>query len=336
MQTAFEHKSSGLLEPARLVFVVQHLGEGARQAWLPGIGWHVLAIFRRSFYIQNSKGGLVCFGSLSMGLGPLNALYRFPLEINWLDAGLKEDSAATFDGRALQVADRFVFDIFGAQRWRPEAVCNFDCHDALTGGLALMEAIAPCQAPQDSLAYLVQRFTENAVMKNPEPAAVTEFQRACLNGAAHLKSWLGRRLSGRVDRRPPREIKSLLGLGPGLTPSGDDLLGGSLIALHSLGLGDIAYELWGWLAPAAGQRTNVISLAHLNWAARGRGAEPIHKMIRTLFSNDTAGLPACLRALGRIGHTSGWDALAGIALVCKNYLEHQHLGCGGCGKNSGR
>lgn len=311
------------MKPARLFFAVQLLGQGARQALVPGSGWRLAAIFRRCFYLQNTAGDLACCGPLPMGPGPLNILYRFPLEINWPAAGLEEDAAVAFDGRTLQVAQRYVFDLFGAQTWRPAAAGQFDSHKALTGGLALIEAIAPCQAPRDSLGYLVQRFTENDGRKKPAHAATTEFQRACLRRAAHLKSWLGRRLSGRVDRRPPGAIKSLLGLGPGLTPSGDDLLGGCFIALHSLGLGDIARELWDRLRPAAGQRTNLISLAHLHWAARGCGAAPFHKLIRTLFSNDIAGLADCLKALDRIGHTSGWDALAGIALVCQTYLENQ-------------
>jgi len=259
-----------------------------------------------------------------MGAGPLNVLYRFPLQINWLDSGLTDNAAIAFDGRMLQVADRFVFDLFGAQSWRPPAVCHCRHPEALSGGLAQIEKLAPGRAPQDSLGYLIAGLIEKPEVKNTQPPATTAFQRACLNGAVYLKSWLGQRLNGPVDRRPPAEIKSLLGLGPGLTPSGDDLLGGYFIALHSLGLGDIARELWDWLRPAAQQRTNKISFAHLAWAARGFGAAPIHMMIRALFSNSVAGLPDCLRALDRIGHTSGWDAAAGVVLVCKSYLENQH------------
>ncbi len=315
--------------------MVKLLGEGTRQALLSGICWRVLAIFRHSFYIQNTKGDLVFLGPLSMGAGPLNALYRFPLEINWLDTGLKEDAAVTFDGRTLQIADRFVFDLIGALRWRPPAVCNYRRHEGLSGGLALIKKFAPCHAPQDSLGYLIPGLIGNPKKENPEPAAITAFQGAFLNGAAYLKSWLVERLNGQVDRMPPSEIKSLLGLGPGLTPSGDDMLGGSLIAIHSLKLGDIAHELWDWLLPAAKQRTNKISFAHLKWSARGSGSAQIHMMIRALFSNDIAGLPDCLMALGRIGHTSGWDAMAGIALVYKCYLENQHSRSGGAVRISG-
>ena len=42
---------------------------------------------------------------------------------------------------------------------------------------------------------------------------------------------------------------------------------------------------------------------------------PLHETIRELLSGRVGTLPGHLQALGRIGHTSGWDALAGAVLV---------------------
>src|SRR4051812_19605227 len=45
------------------------------------------------------------------------------------------------------------------------------------------------------------------------------------------------------------EADMLIGLGPGLTPSGDDYLGGVLVALHYFRRAQQAQGLWRWLEP---------------------------------------------------------------------------------------
>ena len=101
-----------------------------------------------------------------------------------------------------------------------------------------------------------------------------------------------------------REAEGLIGLGPGLTPSGDDYLGGMLIALRLLGRRSQADALWGWLEPRLRSRTSAISAAHLVAAAAGEGHEALHE---ALLGDPTR--------LGSVGHCSGWDALAGAGAV---------------------
>lgn len=335
MQTVCRQASPESLKPSQMYFPVTHLGEGARLALRAGLCWRLLAVFKHSLYIQSSNGDLVCLGPVSMGAGPLNALYRFALVINWIDRGVQEDASVYVDSRAVQIADRFLFDLAGAQRWLPPATGNYRSFDALTGALALINQFAFYHAPHDSLGYLISGLIERPEIRKLDTASLTAFQQACLNGIARLKSWLGDRLGGRIDNSPPSEIMSLLGLGPGLTPSGDDLLGGALIALHGVERVDIADQLWDWLRQAAVERTNKISLAHMSWAARGSGAAAIHGLMRALFSNNRAELPDCLNALDRIGHTSGWDALAGILLVCNSFLGNAIRPCGNTARISG-
>lgn len=118
-----------------------------------------------------------------------------------------------------------------------------------------------------------------------------------------LQSWL-------VGNALTAEIESIIGLGPGLTPSGDDYLGGALIALRALGRARQAESLWRWLEPRLASRTSAISAAHLAAAAAGQGHEALHQVLN--------GLPA-LQQLDAVGHCSGWDALAGAVAVLRTY-----------------
>ena len=109
-----------------------------------------------------------------------------------------------------------------------------------------------------------------------------------------------------------------MGLGPGLTPSGDDILGGILIALHCLGRLDQAWILWDAIVREA-HRTNRISQAHLYAAAHGMGAEVLHGWIHALQGEaDRQTLYSLCERLGRVGHTSGWDAALGACLASLN------------------
>lgn len=103
----------------------------------------------------------------------------------------------------------------------------------------------------------------------------------------------------------------LIGLGPGLTPSGDDFLAGALIALHCFGRAERATQLWAWLAPLVEGHTNSISAAHLAAAAEGEGHEALHACLAAAAAGQD--LEAALAQLSAVGHCSGWDALAGAA-----------------------
>ena len=118
-----------------------------------------------------------------------------------------------------------------------------------------------------------------------------------------LERWL-------VGNAIVEEAQQLIGLGPGLTPSGDDYLGGMLVALRRTGRTMQAEGLWRWLQPRLRERTSAISAAHLAAAAAGEGHEALHSVLDGELDLD---------ALDAVGHTSGWDALAGAAAVLSTH-----------------
>jgi hypothetical protein len=107
---------------------------------------------------------------------------------------------------------------------------------------------------------------------------------------------------------------ALLGLGGGLTPSGDDYVGGVLFIRTLTALGDRP----GWrrladaVVAAAPARTHPISAALLADLADGLGWAPLHDLIAALATGDDAAAEIAARSLVRLGHTSGWDLLAGV------------------------
>ncbi len=114
-------------------------------------------------------------------------------------------------------------------------------------------------------------------------------------------------------------VKALVGLGEGLTPSGDDCLVGLLAVLH----------VTGFLPCCAGSPvhaqfcqcvrlgTSQLSGEFLRCAFEGHFAEPLVMLVRALWAPATAAWPAHAATLAAVGHSSGVDAMVGIALGCR-------------------
>lgn len=105
----------------------------------------------------------------------------------------------------------------------------------------------------------------------------------------------------------------LLGLGLGLTPSGDDLVGACLFALRLRTDSGAWQGVAARLASAALERSNAISAALFGDLARGAAYAPLHELAAAMNGSVDKQLTAAC-ALTAIGHSSGWDMLTGFML----------------------
>ena len=129
--------------------------------------------------------------------------------------------------------------------------------------------------------------------------------------------------------------RGLVGLGPGLTPSGDDWLAGLAVALHHLGPARpgpggprpaaVVGAVRAAVAPGA---TTLVSAHMLDHALQGRGAAPLHDLLAALAETDLdpATVGAAVDALLAIGHTSGADQLCGV-LVALELFPTEGVSC---------
>lgn len=113
--------------------------------------------------------------------------------------------------------------------------------------------------------------------------------------------------SGFLDAARP-----LLGLGAGLTPSGDDYVGGALFALAHWRPAHLPWRRAAEsLEEVARTRTHRISAALFSDLARGRSFAALHLFVDASLRDD-ADLLASAREVAAIGHSSGWDMLTGF------------------------
>jgi hypothetical protein len=120
--------------------------------------------------------------------------------------------------------------------------------------------------------------------------------------------WLGTHDPGQAVA----SVQGLIGLGPGLTPSGDDFLVGALATLDAIGADDEHAALARAVIAAAPGATSALSACFLRAAAAGHVGENLHRAVASMITGD---VDAAVAAVAHVGHSSGWDMLAGIATV---------------------
>ncbi|MEI5990938.1 hypothetical protein A5881_002443 [Enterococcus termitis] len=119
------------------------------------------------------------------------------------------------------------------------------------------------------------------------------------------------------------QLKRVIGLGPGLTPSGDDFLVGLALIFTTA---DYPYHsLKQWMINSRNEmekRTNIISFSALDWAIKGEARERIGSFLNELFyGEDEAVLKSKMFAVLAIGSTSGGDMLTGMLAGIKLTLD---------------
>ena len=130
---------------------------------------------------------------------------------------------------------------------------------------------------------------------------------------------LGEALMRRDPADVPHSVNRLLGLGPGLTPEGDDLLAGCAAAIFAfgrptgLGMADRDRWLTELCPPDARARTTALSVTLLELACSGHVADPLSVLLDLGSGPDRCRRAA--RALEATGHSTGraWMTGCGVA-----------------------
>jgi hypothetical protein len=142
-----------------------------------------------------------------------------------------------------------------------------------------------------------------------------------------LEAGLNRLLSGIAAQElslVQAGAQQLAGLGPGLTPAGDDILMGAIYGVWATHPPEAAHRLAAAITEVAVPQTTTLSAAWLRAAARGEAGAVWHSLSEKLIVNSeqlTVSSGEWEEAVARIlavGHSSGADALWGFTAVVGN------------------
>ena len=308
-------------------------------ALLPG-ELTVCAVFDRSIYVRSAGGDIICLCGEELPMGPFTLMcesWPLPVSAQSGDMWILTDGAI-----ALSQTTRIVLDTVVA--WEPPRIPIWNATTCERALAKLREAGERCFPVRDGLAVLLPEALgmtrlrihevdgfyplhcggDEARETPPLPEigdkiggfAVQNLAKAGREGLRALDEWLCTPPGQVFPTARQRMPENLLGLGPGLTPSGDDVLGGVLLALHRLGFAKRASLLGERLLGVARERTNQISYAYLRAATAGYGSSVLHSAVAAVCA-DSPALYETLQGLNSLGHSSGWDAFLGIVCVCR-------------------
>jgi hypothetical protein len=218
--------------------------------------------------------------------------------------GLRVGDAVLGSGESLRIGESVRIALDAAAPWH----CVLPTYPAHTG------------AAGENVALLRQALAHHTAGLRD---AMGPFEQAALRTVAERTQRLANALRAGRQQDAIVHAQALLGLGPGLTPSGDDVLLGLFAVLHLPGS-----PCAGWLQggrallAAAADATNAISLAALQAAAQGRVRASIVRLLHELLHGGGAALQAATARVLAIGSTSGADIAAGLACGLEVQLFH--------------
>ena len=287
-------------------FRVRQIGCNVATVLEFGGNGHVMAVFDHSYYVD-IDGVLLCIGNANMGAAPLNLPTSAPASTNWPASGVRANDRVHIRSGDIRVGTRFSFSTADAPIWRPAAPERNWNAASLEAGLNAFRQAAELRIPTEGLGRFIR--------VQPDTSGALADSAAAPIGELHR--WLAATVETPDEAlsMDATSLYRLTGLGPGLTPSGDDFIGGVLIALHAFGFSHLARQLWRRVEPHLAEAGNPISSAHVGAAAQGFGAESVHQVLAAIQGGRRVDMETAITAVDKIGHTSGWDTVAGIVQV---------------------
>jgi len=301
-----------------------------------------------------------------VGNGPLNVVLEGD---GFLSRGLEAGLPVEGDGRSIRVREAlnnepYRVSLAGAEVWEPRL--GWDGLNAywpgLKANLAVLHDHLIAQAPAESLAYCILaqvsiplatwRESQFSILSRPKlcPEGTEGRSGGCIEGcgfATMYRKVARKAIEGLLDALQVGNRQGIIagaaalaGLGPGLTPGGDDFLLGLMAGLRTwpqflAGRGLSVEEACQAIYRAAAGRTNLLSMALLRSAREGMFGEAWHVLLAALRQGEADEVRrAADRVLG-FGGTSGADALSGffcLAIIsggCPQIAQVVDL-CGQC------
>lgn len=298
-------------------FNVSHIGHMARSL-IEGVGWTCTgAVFASSFYIE-TPGAWVCVTGSSVAMGPLALRCDLPGRMDWRSCGLRVGMAAFAGPAVICLPPLFRLPVSEASTWTPAAVPSWTPESLRRGIRYLVGWMVEHRHTNEGLSHFIQSQSH----EKPQSTAAVRAH----GHIVHFRRWLFTVVADHGDARnsPSSAIDGLCGLGPGLTPSGDDFLGGAIIGLQLIGRHTAAAQLFDAIRAKPENFSNPISRSHLAASANGSCNEWIHATLNAILAGDSELLLSNLDRIGQIGHTSGWDTLAGAVTVFRVQAERNN------------
>ncbi len=293
-------------------FSVAWIGEAVRDFLKPGSQGRILATFSDAIYLKSISDELLWLVTENI------PMHRRGIQICGDLPNVSTDSSFSVRGRHLVFGNEIDLDLRPAPIWKSPSP-NLDeliRFEELPDRLRTVSYLFDDFPSPSGFGWFLAEITKNT-MGNPLPGALRDFG----PGQRHLRSAINEIILAWITNDFPhilRTAEDLIGLGEGLTPSGDDFIGGLLFSSYVLQ--DIYSQYEGFtisdvelFLDNSRNQTNLISYSILKDLTAGHAFATLHRFINAILTDqplesiDNLGLE-----LVGIGHSTGWDLLTGV------------------------
>ena len=253
----------------------------------------VLGVTSKGVFLQNSVGQ-ICFISQEPFHGPLTVNLIDSVD---LSASFYIGESCQINGNSIEFPDCRILIHKDTPIWEPSPICisELNVDQVLNRGNNLAR-----QIKGDYQNGFFIDFFDALQEKSLEPA---------------WKTLLNSIPDGKGDSSNFGKLPALLGLGGGLTPSGDDFICGFLLTRYYLGKTLPAFELMSEyierIIASAYKRTTALSAALIACAAEGQADERLMNLLHWLLSGEGE-TRKIKEELLSYGNSSGMDTFAGM------------------------
>jgi hypothetical protein len=300
--------------------IAESVGYKALKALMGSKRVKVHSVFDHAFYIQPSSNSLINVIKNENYISPTSILIKDFGSKSFKTIGVAEGMRAKFDKHALIFGNDALAIKFGKSS--NQAPHSFPKHPYIspTGislNLRILRDVIYTSPTREGLVPLLENVELHGPLQfflQPQKPTFSETARPHID-------MLMRGLFGCDSYMVINGALSILGLGPGLTPSCDDFLMGLILSLNLGGkalLKDRRKQLSFYqrvsdeIRRAAKGKTTIYSQTLLDQARRGEGPKAVIELVHSLLTKDPSWVAAVSKTVIEMGETSGADIAIGV------------------------
>jgi len=289
----------------------------AQRAQHHGVIGHIHSVFRCVLNIAFLEGGLGFIVGPEVGRGPLSICVDIPEHIDLVALGLDKGLIVS------RVADLIVIgtnvlavSIKEAALWESNLLFTnvLRMPRDIERNLMTLREVAVSSGKHSGLGQLIELsesdLSNEDVTSKMEPIAQLALPRILR---------LLKAIKSNNTQNLMESVTHLIGLGPGLTPAGDDLLIGLMLSMlyfaENLNVNTArVHNVNSAIISCVHARTTSVSQEFLIQAAIGNAHEQILNLIEVLLIRESNDVEQVARTVLAIGGTSGTDTILGVLL----------------------
>lgn len=282
-----------------------------------GVIGHIHSVFRRVLNIAFLEGGLGWIVGPEVGRGPLSICVDMPEHIDLVLLGLDRGLIVS------RVADLIVIgpnvltvSIKEAVPWESNLLFTnvLRLPRDIERNLLTLREVARSSGKHSGLGQLIE-LSESDLSNEDATSRMGPVAQLALPPILRLL----KAIKSNNKRDLMERVTHLIGLGPGLTPAGDDLIIGLMLSMlyfaENLNI-NIArvHNINSAIISCVHARTTSVSQEFLIQAAIGNANEQILNLIKALLTRESTDVEQVARTVLAIGGTSGTDTVLGVLL----------------------